>query len=108
MSFAVNQRTQEFGIRMALGADHRTILAMVLRQGAWQLLLGLVLGLGQTAPAAHAIDAGIRNFLVRVDPRDPLLYTAVALLLTAVAFVATFIPARRATRVDPMLALRAE
>lgn len=108
MSFAVNQRTQEFGIRMALGADHRTILRMVFQQGAWQLILGLILGLSLTAGVTLLMDAGIRNFLFQVNPRDPLVYVAVAALLGIVSFVATLIPARRATRVDPMIALRAE
>ena len=108
MSFAVNQRTQEFGIRMALGADTRTILGMVLRQGAWQIGIGLVLGLALTLAFSIIGEAGIKNFLFEISPRDPLTYTAVALLLAAVSFLATLIPARRATRVDPMIALRAE
>ena len=108
MSFAVNQRTQEFGIRMALGADARLILAMVLRQGAWQLLLGLGSGILLALGLSLLGDAGIRNFLFEISPRDPLTYTFVALLLTGVAFLATLIPALRATKVDPMVALRAE
>jgi predicted permease len=108
MSFAVNQRTQEFGIRMALGADSSTILRMVLRQGAWQIGIGLVLGLALTLAFSIVGEAGIKNFLFEISPRDPLTYAAVALLLAAVSFLATLIPARRATRVDPMIALRAE
>jgi putative ABC transport system permease protein len=108
MSFAVNQRTQEFGIRLALGADHRLILGMVMKQGAWQLALGLALGIGLALAISIVGDEGIRNFLVDTNPRDPATYTAVALLLAAVSFVATLVPARRATRVDPMTALRAE
>ncbi len=108
MSFAVNQRTQEFGIRMALGADHRTILGMVLKQGAWQLVWGLVLGLSIAIVFSLVAEQAINNFLFQVSPRDPLTYTAVSVLLIVVAFVATLIPARRATRVDPMIALRAE
>ncbi|MDB6170657.1 MAG: permease [Verrucomicrobia bacterium] len=107
-SFAVNQRTQEFGIRMALGADQSSILRMVLRQGAWQLGLGLVLGLGLTLVVSIAAETGINNFLFQISPRDPLTYLAVGALLAAVSFLATLIPARRATRVDPMIALRAE
>ncbi len=107
-SFAVNQRTQEFGIRMALGADTRTILGMVLRQGAVQLALGLGVGLGLTVTIALLFRAGIAQVLVNTSPLDPLAYGAVALLLAAVALLATFVPARRATRVDPMTALRAE
>ena len=110
-SFGVNQRTQEFGIRMALGADQGTILRMVLRQGAWQLGIGLALGLGGLALAISIIgETGITDVLglFEVSPRDPLTYTLVALLLVMVSFLATLVPARRATRVDPMIALRAE
>lgn len=108
MSFAVNQRTQEFGIRMALGADNRLILGMVMKQGGWQTAIGLVLGLGLTLLAAALLRDGIANFLFQTSPFDPLTYIGVALLLAVVAFAATIVPARRATRVDPMIALRAE
>ena len=108
MSFSVNQRTQEFGIRMALGANARAILAMVVRQGAVQLTIGLALGVGAAFAIALVGGQGIRNTLFNVSPLDPTVYTAVLGLLTVVAFVATLIPARRATRVDPMIALRAE
>ncbi|QYM80666.1 ABC transporter permease [Horticoccus luteus] len=107
-SFSVNQRTQEFGIRMALGADHRTILRMVLRQGAAQIGLGLALGILLALAIALIARDGITNFLFQISPHDPLTYTAVALLLAGVSLLATLIPARRATRVDPMVALRAE
>jgi predicted permease len=108
MSFSVNQRTQEFGIRMALGASARTIVAMVLRQGAIQLAVGLALGVCLAIGIAFAGNQGIRNALFNVSPLDPDVYTAVLGVLTAVAFLATLIPARRATRVDPMIALRTE
>jgi predicted permease len=108
MSFSVNQRTSEFGIRMALGASARAILSMVLRQGAVQLALGLVLGLGTAVAIALAAGSGLRNTLFNVSPLDPAVYAAVLGLLTVVALIATFIPAKRATRVDPMIALRAE
>ena len=108
MSFSVNQRTQEFGIRMALGADHRRILRMVFGQGGLQLLIGLGLGLGLTAVVAVLFRDGIATQLFEISPTDPLTYGTVALLLTLVAFVATLVPARRATKVDPMVALRAE
>ena len=107
-SFSVNQRTQEFGIRMALGAAPGRILQMVLRQGAWQIGSGLALGLGLALLIAILGRDGISNFLFQTSPQDPLTYTAVALLLAVVSLVATFVPARRATRVDPMVALRAE
>lgn len=108
MSFSVNQRTQEFGIRMALGADRGRILQMVLGQGALQLAIGLSIGLCSTAAIAIAATEGISTQLFGIGPLDPFTYVAVALLLSAVAFVSTFMPARRATRVDPMVALRAE
>ncbi len=107
-SFSVNQRTQEFGIRMALGADNRMILGMVFKQGAWQLGTGLFLGLGLTLALGFVGRQGIQNFLFGITPTDPPTYLVVALLLAVVAFVAILIPARRATRVDPMIALRAE
>ncbi len=108
MSFSVNQRTQEFGIRMALGADQQRILSMVLRQATLQVGLGLVTGVAVALLAATLFDAGIRNFLTDISPRDPVTYIAVTVLLAGVSLVATLVPARRATRVDPMTALRAE
>jgi ABC-type antimicrobial peptide transport system permease subunit len=110
MSFSVNQRTQEFGIRMALGADHGRILQMVLKQGGVQLLLGLALGLGLGATIGALGRQAIRDSgqIFDLSPTDPLTYTVVALLLTIVALVATLMPALRASRVDPMTALRAE
>jgi putative ABC transport system permease protein len=108
MSFSVNQRRQEFGVRMALGAHHGRILSMVLRQGAVQLALGLVLGLGLALVVASVAGSGIQNVLFGVTARDPLTYTVVFTLVTIVSIVATLVPAQRATRVDPMIALRAE
>jgi ABC-type lipoprotein release transport system permease subunit len=108
MSFSVNQRTQEFGIRMALGAEHGRILNMVLGQGALQLAIGLAIGLCGTAMIGIVARDGIAKQLFDISPLDPVTYTAVAILLSAVAFVATFMPARRATRIDPIIALRAE
>jgi predicted permease len=108
MSFAVNQRTQEFGIRMALGADTHTILRMVMRQVIWQLGIGLALGLGLAVVISLVGGDGLAQALPQISPHDPLTYTAVALLLAAVSILAALVPARRATRVDPMIALRAE
>jgi putative ABC transport system permease protein len=109
MSFSVNQRTQEFGIRMALGADAARIFKMVMSQGAWQLVIGLVLGIGFAALFLGVIAAGaLQNILFKVNALDPFIYTTVAALLAAVAAASCFIPARRATRVNPMIALRAE
>ncbi|MEX2045347.1 MAG: FtsX-like permease family protein, partial [Opitutus sp.] len=108
MSFSVNQRTQEFGIRMALGADNSSILGMVMKQGSLQLGTGLLLGLGFALTIAIAFNAGISRILVNISPRDPATYAAVAVLIAGVSLFATLVPARRATRVDPMIALRAE
>jgi ABC-type antimicrobial peptide transport system permease subunit len=109
MSFSVSQRTQEFGIRMALGADARRIFRMVMTQGAWQLLIGLVLGAGAAALLLGVlVAAALRNILFKVNALDPSIYLAVASLLTIVAALSCFVPARRATRVDPVTALRYE
>ena len=108
MSFAVNQRTQEFGIRMALGADPRTILSMVMRQVVWQLGIGLAAGLALSLGVALYFAEPLVSALPQISPHDPLTYIAVTILLAGVAVVATIVPARRATRVDPMIALRAE
>jgi predicted permease len=108
MSFSVNQRRQEFGIRMALGADRARILGMVFRQGATQLAIGLCLGLAFMLTFVTIFSRATQTVLFNVSPRDPLTYLAVALLLTLVALLAMLVPARRATKVDPMVALRAE
>jgi ABC-type antimicrobial peptide transport system permease subunit len=108
MSFAVNQRRQEFGVRMALGAHTSRILKMVLRQGAWQVGLGLAAGMGLTLTLATLASTGIQGVLYGVSGRDPLSYGVVTALIVTVAVVATLVPAQRATRVDPMIALRAE
>ncbi len=79
MSFSVSQRTQEFGIRMALGADARRIFRMVMTQGAWQLLIGLVLGAGAAALLLGVlVAAALRNILFKVNALDPSIYLAVA------------------------------
>ena len=109
MSFSVTQRTQEFGIRMALGADAARIFQLVMRQGAWQLAIGLTLGIGFAALFLGVVAAAaLQNILFKVNALDPFIYFSVAALLTAVAAASCFVPARRATRVNPMIALRAE
>ncbi|HZT77329.1 MAG TPA: ABC transporter permease [Vicinamibacterales bacterium] len=108
MSFSVNQRTQEFGVRMALGANAAKIVNMVLRQGAVQIAVGLALGFGLAFAAATALGTGIQNTLYGVTARDPITYATVFAVVTLVSMVATLVPARRATHVDPMVALRAE
>ncbi|MEY2551159.1 MAG: putative transport system permease protein [Verrucomicrobiota bacterium] len=109
MSFSVNQRTQEFGIRMALGADAKRIFRMVMQQGAWQLVIGLLLGGGAAALLLGVLLANaLQNILFKVKPLDPTIYLVVSALLTLVAAISCFVPARRATRVNPMVALRTE
>jgi predicted permease len=109
MSFSVNQRTQEFGIRMALGADANRIFRMVMQQGAWQLGIGLILGVGAAALLLGVLAAAaLQNILFKVKPLDPTIYLLVSGLLTLVAALSCFVPARRATRVNPMVALRTE
>jgi predicted permease len=108
MSFSVNRRTQEFGLRMALGANARRILTMVIGQGGLQVAIGLLLGLSLAYGLAVAGGAGIQNQLFGITPTDPLTFSLVAGLVVVVSLAATFVPARRATRVDPMIAFRAE
>lgn len=108
MSFSVNQRTQEFGVRMALGASFGRILGMVLTQGSRQIALGLILGIGLSLAIATVGRDAIANTLFNVSAHDPLTYVAVLTLVTIVSLTAVLVPARRATRVDPMIALRAE
>jgi ABC-type antimicrobial peptide transport system permease subunit len=108
MSFSVNQRSQEFGVRMALGADARRILRMVLGQGAWQLALGMFLGILATVGIAWGFSGPLTNFLFQTNPLDPLPILAVVALVSVVSLIAIMVPARRATRVDPMIALRTQ
>jgi predicted permease len=104
VSFTAAQRTREIGIRMALGGSARDVIRLILQQGVRMVVIGLAVGL----VAALGITRVMTSLLVGVSPNDPLTYATVALLLTAVALLACWIPARRATRVDPGVALRYE
>jgi len=104
MAFAVTQRTREIGIRMALGAQRGNILRQLLLDGGRQFVLGLCLGLA----ASLALARLMASLLFGVKPADPLTFAVVAAVLSAVALLACYIPARRAMRVDPMVALRYE
>ncbi len=108
MSFAVSQRTNEYGIRMALGADPRRILKMILEQGAAQLGLGLALGLSLALALVIIGGSLLQNFLFQVSRADPLVWGAAIVLVSGVTLLACLAPARRATRINPVEALRAE
>ena len=104
VSFAVNQRTHEIGIRMALGASPQDILVLVLRRGVVLVIAGVLVGL----IASWALGRTISHVLVGVSSTDPVVYAAATVMLSCVALLACWIPARRAMRVDPMVALRYE
>ncbi len=104
MSYAVNRRTHEFGIRLAMGAQKRDVLGLVMRQGLKLALVGVPIGL----TAALAATRVMSSFVYGVSPGDPLTFVASAALVVAVALLATQGPARRATKVDPLVALRHE
>jgi len=104
MAFYVSRRTQELGVRMALGAEASDVLRLVLKQGLWQLGIGLFLGLG----IAALLSRGLEVLLFQVEPWDPMMFIGITLVLFAVGMLATYVPARRATLVDPVQALRYE
>jgi len=104
MAYSVEQRTQEIGIRLALGADKSDVRRMVVFQGMRLVLVGVVVGLAGAVGLARVIA----NLLFGVAPRDPQVFISVSLVLSAVALAGVWLPARRAVAVDPVIALRAE
>jgi putative ABC transport system permease protein len=104
IAYSVVQRTREIGIRMALGADRANVLRLILRQGARIGMLGLVIG----TAAAYLSTRALSSMLYGVNPHDPLIFAAIAVSLFVVVVLASYLPARRATRVDPLIALRYE
>jgi predicted permease len=110
LAYMVSQRTHEIGIRMALGASRGNVLKMIVRQGMVLALLGVVLGLIGAYVLTKYLESwiGLSKMLFGVKVSDPLTYAVIAVLLTVVALIACYIPARRATKVDPLVALRYE
>jgi putative ABC transport system permease protein len=104
ISYSTSQRIQEIGVRMALGAQRRDVLRLVLGEGIWIAAIGVAVGFA----AALALTRFLSSQLFGVSATDPLTFTGVALLLAAVALLACYVPARRAMRVDPLVALRYE
>jgi putative ABC transport system permease protein len=104
MAYSVSRRTREIGVRVALGATSRDVVAMILSQGLRTVLVGIVVGIA----GSLALTRALQSLLFMVSATDPLTFAGVILLLICVAVLACYIPARRASKVDPMVALRYE
>ena len=103
-AYSVTQRTQEIGVRMALGAQGRQVSWLILRQGLIQLAIGLTLGLA----ASYPVSLVLKSLVVQIPAADPVTAVAITVLLAAVTITACVLPARRATRLDPLTALRVD
>ncbi len=110
LAYAVSQRTHEIGIRMALGASQTDVLKMIVKQGMTLAIIGIVLGLGGAYVLTKYLESQMQlsKMLFGIKPNDPVTYGIVAVLLTIVALIACYLPARRATKIEPMEALRCE
>jgi putative ABC transport system permease protein len=104
VSYAVSRRVREIGIRMTLGADAREVKRLILRQAMWPVVIGALVGIAGCA----AVSQILKSMLFGISPHDPLAFVVVPLVLLSVALLASYIPARRATKVDPMVSLRYE
>jgi len=104
LSYGVARRTNEIGIRMALGAKPGDVLAMILKQGMTLVLVGLVVGLA----SALALTRMMKTLLFQIEPTDPITFAGVSAMLALVALMACYVPSRRALRIDPLRALRNE
>jgi putative ABC transport system permease protein len=110
LAYTVSQRTHEIGIRMALGANRSSVMKMIVVQGMVLVAIGVVLGLAGAYVLTRYLESwlNLKEMLFGVKVSDPLTYGLIAVLLSLVALVACYIPARRATKVDPLVALRHE
>ena len=104
MAYAVTQRRHEIGVRLALGAEQRDVLRLVLGRALRIVLAGVIVGIA----GAAGVTRVLQRFLFGVTPTDPITFAVVTLLLMTVGLIAAWLPARRATRIDPCVALRAE
>jgi ABC-type antimicrobial peptide transport system permease subunit len=104
LAYDVSQRTREIGLRSAIGASRGQIAGLIVRQGLWKGIVGVAIGL----VGAWLLSSSMTSLLFDVQPTDPVVYAAVAFALIAVAILASYLPARRASLIDPLIALRDE